>query len=70
MRTQFFSFYCLFFLILLYRVHVHCSLHITKAIFLMQEENVFLKFLAVKEQIAISGDIMVRIPQELDVVAF
>ena len=49
---------------------MHCSLHITREIFLMQEENVFLKFLAVKEQIAISGDIMVRIPQELDVVAF
>ena len=36
----------------------------------MQEKNVYLKVLAVEEQIAISGGIMVRIPQKLDVVAF
>ena len=32
--------------------------------------NIYLKFLAVEEQIAISGGIMVRIPQYLDVVTF
>ena len=36
----------------------------------MQEENVYLKVLAVEEQIGISGGIIVRIPQKLDVVAF
>ena len=36
----------------------------------MQEENVYLKFLAVEEQIAKSGGMMVRITQKLDVVAF
>ena len=32
----------------------------------MQEENVYLKFLAVEEQIATTVGIMVRIPQNLD----
>ena len=36
----------------------------------MQEENVYLKFLAVEEQIVKSGVMMVRITQKLDVVAF
>ena len=32
--------------------------------------NVYLKFLAVEENIAITGGTMVRIPQKLDVVPF
>ena len=36
----------------------------------MQEENVYLKLLAVEEKIAITGDIMVRIPQKVDVAPF
>ena len=36
----------------------------------MQKEKIYLNFLAVEEQIAISGGIMVRILQKLDVVAF
>ena len=36
----------------------------------MQEENVYLKLLAVEEKIAITGDIMVRIPQKVDVTPF
>ena len=36
----------------------------------MQEENFYLKVLVVEEQIAISGHIMVRILQKLDVVVF
>ena len=35
----------------------------------MQEENVYLKFLAVEEQIATTVGIMVRIPQNLDAVS-
>ena len=34
----------------------------------MQKENVYLKFLAIQEQIAKSGGMMVRITQKLDVV--
>ena len=36
----------------------------------MQEKNVYLKFLAVEEKITITGDIMVRIPQKLNVAPF
>ena len=36
----------------------------------MQEEIVYLKLLAVEEQIAIAGGIMVRILRKLDIVAF
>ena len=35
----------------------------------MQEENVYLKFLAVEEQIATTVGIMVRIPQNLNAVS-
>ena len=35
----------------------------------MQEENVYLEFLGVEEQIVTTGGIMVRIPQNLDAVA-
>ena len=36
----------------------------------MQQKNVYLKSLTADEQIAISGGIMVRIPQKLDVAWF
>ena len=67
-RTQLFSSYYLFFLILLYGIHVHCSLHITKWMFLCRRK--MFKLFSSWETDRIPGGPVVKIPQKLHVVAF